>query len=270
MSFALVCIGMIVLLGIVAAVANLFDKGNDSIEQGHDCSTCTAAHDETCKLHCLIKETGDRSQEAGDRRRESGDRRQETGDRRRESGDRRQERKGLFLLFYLFASLLFISSCSTKHNTAQSRWWHSFNAKYNIYYNGQQAFIDGNLEKEKGNKDNYTENLPLYPVGNKTSREIGSGQYDRAIEKAEKAIKMHSIKAKPEWKSGKTKTAKDREWLERKEYNPFIWKAWMLLGKAQFQKGAFDEAAATFSYMSRLYQTQPLQNGLARAWLAKC
>ena len=173
-------------------------------------------------------------------------------------------------LLPLTTIILILAGCSTKHNTAKSRWWHSFNAKYNIYYNGQQAFIDGNLEKEKGNKDNYTEYLPLYPVGNKNSREIGKGQYDRAIEKAEKAIKMHSIKAKPEWKSGKTKTAKDREWLERKEYNPFIWKAWMLLGKAQFQKGAFDEAAATFTYMSRLYQTQPMQNGLARAWLAKC
>ena len=245
MSFALVCIGMIVVLGIVAAVANRFDKGNDTIEQGHDCSTCTAAHDETCKLHCLMEE----------------------GRRKMEDG-RRKKSLSSFLLF--ITTIILFAACSTKHNTAQSRWWHSFNAKYNIYYNGQQAFIDGNLEKEKSNQDNFTENLPLYPVGNKNSREIGKGQYERAIEKAEKAIKIHSIKAKPEWKSGKTKTAKDREWLERREYNPFIWKAWMLLGKAQFQKGAFDEAAATFSYMSRLYQTQPMQNGLARAWLAKC
>ena len=44
----------------------------------------------------------------------------------------------------------------------------------------------------------------------------------------------------------------------------------MLLGKAQFQKGDFDEAAATFSYMSHVYQTQIMENGLARAWLAKC
>ena len=243
MGFVWVCIGMIVVLGIIAAVANRFDKGNDSIEQGHDCSTCTAAHDDSCKLHCLMEE------------------------RKKESGVRSQEKKGLFLLLTI---LLFISSCSTHNNNAKTRWWHSFNAKYNTYYNGQLAFTDGNLEKEKGNQDNYTEIIPLYPVGNKNSREIGKGQYDRAIEKAEKAIKMHSIKAKPEWKSGKTKTAKDREWLSRKEYNPFIWKAWMLLGKAQFQKGAFDEAAATFTYMSRLYQTQPMQNGLARAWLAKC
>ena len=163
-----------------------------------------------------------------------------------------------------------LTACSTKKNTANTRWWHSFNARYNTYFNGSQAFIDGNLEKEKGNKDNYTELIPLYMVGNKQSRDLGKGQYDRAIEKSEKAIRLHSIKAKPEWKSSKAKTAKDREWLGRREYNPFLWRAWMLLGKAQFQKGAFDEAAATFSYMTRLYQTQPMQSGLARAWLAKC
>ena len=161
-------------------------------------------------------------------------------------------------------------SCSTQKNTAQSRWWHSFNARYNTYFNGSQAFIEGNLEKEKGNKDNYTELIPLYTVGNKQSRDIGKGQFDRTIEKCEKAIHQHSIKSKPEWNSSKRKTAKDREWLGRREYNPFLWKAWLLLGKAQFQKGAFDEAAATFSYMGRLYHTQPLMNGLARAWLAKC
>ena len=157
-----------------------------------------------------------------------------------------------------------------KKNTATNRLYHSLTARYNIYYNGSQAFIDGNLEKEKGNKDNFTEMLPLYMVGNKQSRELGKGQYDRAIEKSEKAIRLHSIKSKPEWKSNKRKSARDREWLGRKEYNPFIWRAWMMLGKAQFQKGAFDEAAATFSYMMRLYQTQPVQSGLAKAWLAKC
>ena len=93
-----------------------------------------------------------------------------------------------------------------KKNTATNRLYHSLTARYNIYYNGSQAFIDGNLEKEKGNKDNFTEMLPLYMVGNKQSREIGKGQYDRAIEKSEKAIRLHSIKSKPEWKSNKSST----------------------------------------------------------------
>ena len=43
MEFALVCIGMIVVLGVIALVANYFDKGEDTIETGRDCSTCTAA-----------------------------------------------------------------------------------------------------------------------------------------------------------------------------------------------------------------------------------
>lgn len=160
--------------------------------------------------------------------------------------------------------------CSTQKNTAKSRWWHSFNARYNTYYNGTLAYIDGSEEKEKGNKDNFTEILPLYTVGNKKSRELGKGNFDKAIEKSQKAIKLHSIKKRPEWTKKRRKTEKDLEWLNRKEYNPMLWKAWMLMGRSQFHQGAFDEAASTFAYMGRLYQTQPAIYGRARAWLAKC
>ena len=43
----------------------------------------------------------------------------------------------------------------------------------------------------------------------------------------------------------------------------------MLMGRSQFHKGSFEEAATTFAYMSRLYRTQPAIYGKARAWLAK-
>ena len=178
-------------------------------------------------------------------------------------------KKVLYLTFAVAVALV-MASCSAHKNTARSRFWQSFTAKYNTYHNGKLAFIDAQLEKEKGNKDDYTEQLPLFTVSNKQSRQIGSGNYDRAVEKMEKTIKQHSIKAKPEWNKSRRKTQKDLEWLARREYNPFLWKAWLMLGQAQFQKGAFDEAAATFSYMSRLYATQPTQAALARAWLARC
>lgn len=165
--------------------------------------------------------------------------------------------------------LIILVGCSTSSNTARSRWWQSFNARYNTYFNGSQAFIDGAQEKENGNKDNFTETIPLYTVSNKASKTLGGGNFDRAIEKMEKAIKQHSIKRRPEWTKNRRKTTKDIEWLNRREYNPFLWRAWLLMGKAQFQKGQFEEAAATFSYMSRLYSTQPAINGIARAWLAK-
>ena len=172
--------------------------------------------------------------------------------------------------FVFLTTALILTGCSTQKNTAQSRWWHAFNAKYNTYYNGTLAYIDGSLEKETGNKDNYTEQIPLYTVSNKNSREIGKANFDRAIEKCEKAIHQHSIKRRPEWTKNRRKTAKDIEWLSRREYNPFLWKAWMLMGRSQFHQGDFESAAATFSYMSRLYATQPAIYGKARAWLAKC
>lgn len=172
-------------------------------------------------------------------------------------------------LLLVLTGIIVLTACSTEKNTAKSRWWQAFNTRYNVYYNGTLAYIDGSLAKENGNKDNFTEIIPLYTVGNKASRELGKGDFDKAIEKAEKAIKLHSIKRKPEWNKSRRKTAKDLEWLSRKEYNPFLWKAWMLMGRSQFYQGDFDGAASTFNYMSRLYATQPAVYGRARAWLAK-
>lgn len=177
--------------------------------------------------------------------------------------------KKSYILIALVALVALLASCSTEKNTSRSRWWHSFNARYNTYYNGSLAYIDASLEKENGNKDNFTEMIPMYTVGNKKSRELGKANYDKAIEKCEKAIKLHSITKRPEWTKSRRKTERDIEWLSRKEYNPFLWKAWMLMGRSQFYQGAFDEAASTFSYMCRLYATQPAIYGRARAWLAK-
>ena len=176
-------------------------------------------------------------------------------------------RGGLVALLAL--SMAFLCGCSSKKNTASTRWWQAFNTRYNVYFNGSQAFIEGAQEKESSSTDDYTALLPLYQVGNKNNRDLGKAKFDVAILKAEKAIKLHSMKQRPEWNKNRRKTARDIEWLSRREYNPFIWKAWLLLGKSQFQKGNFDEAAATFSYMSRLYASQPAVCGIANAWLVR-
>ena len=154
-----------------------------------------------------------------------------------------------FVLLVGIAISLVITACSTQKNTAKSRWWHSFNTRYNTYYNGAVAYIEGSLEKENGNRDNYTELIPLYTVGNKASKTLGKGNFDRAIEKSQKAIKLHSIKKRPEWNKNRKKNARDIEWLSRREYNPFLWKAWLLMGRSQFHQGAFEDAASTFAYM---------------------
>lgn len=254
MQFLLIVFISLVVLGAIAAIFSIGDKDEPIVTKEGDCASCTSRSE--CKL-AELKERGARSEG------------QETCHEGKGGSAKKQ------LLFFLFSCSLilvsgpFITSCSTKKNTPQSRWWQSFNARYNTYFNGQQAFIDGTIEKENGNKDNYTELIPLYAVGNKQSRDLGKGNFSRAIEKSEKAIKQHSIKARPEWNKSRRKTQKDIEWLTRREYNPFIWRAWLLLGKSQFQQGEFEEAAATFSYMTRLYATQPAILGIARAWQAK-
>lgn len=166
--------------------------------------------------------------------------------------------------------VVLLVGCSTKENTASTRFWQSFTTKYNTYYNGHEAYKEGLQSKENTNKDNYTKLLPVFLVGNEASRNAGSGQFDVTIEKCEKAIRTHSIKRKPVLNANKTRTPEMKAYLKRKEFNPFLKNAWLLMGKAQFQKGEFLEAASTFSYITRLYAAEPIVANEARLWMARC
>ena len=175
------------------------------------------------------------------------------------------------LSFLLLLVLVIVSAgCSTKKNTKASRFYHALTTRYNVYFNGNEAYKAGLKSIETGNKDNYMETIPLYPIGNKSTVGQGSGSFDRAIEKSQKAVTLHSIKRKPIRKPGKKYTAEYKKWLARKEFNPFLHNAWMLMGKAQYQKGDFAAAAATFAYIARLYDGQPKITADARIWLARC
>lgn len=175
-------------------------------------------------------------------------------------------------LFFLLTgiALLSLAACSTKKNTSGSRFWHSFTARYNTYYNGEVAFREGLLAQEQGHKDNYTEQLPLFPVSAENSRSLGKSNFETAITKCEKAIQLHSIKRRPEVSATARRSAKMKAYLSRKEFNPFLKNAWLLMGQAQFFKGDFIEAASTFSYITRHYAAEPPVAAEARIWLARC
>ena len=81
---------------------------------------------------------------------------------------------------------------------------------------------------------------------------------------------MHSIKKRPTVKGNKRRTPKQKAYLARKEFNPFLYRAWLLMAEAQFRKGEFIEAASTYNYILRLYSTQPEVVGPAKAGLARC
>ncbi len=163
-----------------------------------------------------------------------------------------------------------LQACSVKKNTAATRFYHSMTARYNIMYNGEQAFLKGMEAQTDGHKDDYNSFLPMYISTNKATAAMGKGSYATAIEKCEKAIKLHSIKRKPEMRPGKRRDPETKAYLARKEFNPYLWRSWMLMGESQFNRGEFIEAASTFNYTIRLYATQPEVANLARTWLARC
>lgn len=162
-----------------------------------------------------------------------------------------------------------ITGCSTRKNTASTRFYHALTTKYNVYFNGNEAYKEGIKAMQDQNKDNYMDIIPLYPIGNPKTIGAGGTEFERTIEKSQKAIRQHSIKRKPSRKPGRNYTAEYKQWLSRKEFNPYLHNAWMLLGKAQFHKGDFPDAMATFSYIARLYEGQPQITAEANLWLAR-
>ena len=174
----------------------------------------------------------------------------------------------IYMLFILLAAG-WLASCSTKKNTAITRRYHNITARYNTLYNGQVAYDEGIEAQEKGHVDNYTEILPMYMVASTKTAGLGKSNFDRAIEKAEKAIKKHSIKRKPKKPNGRM-SAKQKAYFQRLEFNPAMRRAWMMFADAQFQKGEFIEAASSYNYIMRLYAGQPEVASVARAKLARC
>lgn len=164
---------------------------------------------------------------------------------------------------------LFVS-CTTKKNTSATRAYHALTAHYNTLYNGEVAYLEGSEAQYKGHKDNFNEILPMYICTNKSTANMGKSNFETAITKSEKAIKVHSIKKRPIVSGNKKRTDKEKEFLARKEFNPYLYHAWLMMADAQFQKGEFFEAASTYNYILRLYSTQPDITSVAKAKLARC
>lgn len=173
---------------------------------------------------------------------------------------------GLLMLLLLCV----ISACSIKKNTPTTRFYHAMTAHYNTLYNGEVAYLEGEEAQMKSHQDDYNRLLPMYISTNKNTAGIGKGNYETTITKCEKAIKLHSMKKRPTVKPNQKKDEKMKAFLARKEFNPYMYHAWLMMAEAQFQKGEFIEAASTYNYIIRLYSTQPEIASIAKAKLARC
>ena len=176
---------------------------------------------------------------------------------------------------YTFTTLLSVvlltSSCSTTKNTAWTRFFQSMSTQYNVYFNAEQNYIEQLKLQQEQYEDNYTDlvyTTPAQAYSNPKDPQP-QGSFDRTIEKCQSAIQKHSIKSKPKRQQGKRNDPKYKEFMQREEYNPFIHNAWMLMGKAQYNKGDFLAAASTFMYIAQHYSWLPETVAEARLWQAR-
>lgn len=162
-----------------------------------------------------------------------------------------------------------LCSCSTQKNTGAVRAYHQMKTKYNIHFNGKNAYAEGLAQIAAAHEDNYGEVLPLYPVSDHKAAESATAKMDVTIEKCRKCIKLHSIKSKPKPDPKRSKDPKYKEWLKQGEFNKELSKAWLLLGQAEFHKGDFLGSVGTFNYIIRHYDYDADVVAQCQLWVAR-
>jgi hypothetical protein len=58
MQFAMICLGALIMLGLVAALASMMTKGGTDgpVVEAHDCASCSSKVSGDCKIACLMEE----------------------------------------------------------------------------------------------------------------------------------------------------------------------------------------------------------------------
>ena len=96
-------------------------------------------------------------------------------------------------------SIVTILSCSTAKKGVLNREYHALTSKYNVIFNGKEAFsVDEDILLEAF-EDNFFEYIPVEPIslrGEDIDQTTIVPGFDRAEEKAVKAIQKHSINIK--------------------------------------------------------------------------
>lgn len=176
----------------------------------------------------------------------------------------------IVLAMAVFSALL--HSCSTKKNTSGSRFYQSFTTRYNVYFNGHEHYLEQLKQMETSYEDDYSDYVYVHPAEAKADPKAPqpSANFDRTIEKMQKAIALHSIRKKPKKDRSKMRNPQYRAYLKRDEYNPFLHNAWRLMGEAQYLNGDFLGSASTFMYIERHFTWLPQLVTESKIWQLRC
>jgi tetratricopeptide (TPR) repeat protein len=163
---------------------------------------------------------------------------------------------------------LILAGCSVEKNTGASRFYNSLISKYNIWFNGNEAYKAGVKKVITSHRDDYSEMLPVFEYSSEESARAGASDMERAVQKASKVIALHSITARPDEKRRRSSSGKSEEFYERREFNEWVDDSYMLMAKAQFYQKNFMAARSSFSFATGI-ATDPDLVTEAGIWMAR-
>ena len=172
-------------------------------------------------------------------------------------------------LFLAVASVIALSGCSTKKNTAGRRFYHSFTTKYNVYFNANEAYKKGEKKVEDQYQPDYSHIIDMFAISNKSTQGIAKTDMTIVETKCQKAIKEHSIKKKPKKDVNRTRDPKYMEFYNKEEFNKKMYDVWLLLGKAKFYSNDYLAASATFTYIIKHFPENKELVAEASVWKAR-
>jgi len=160
--------------------------------------------------------------------------------------------------FLLVITLLIANGCTNQKNTTVTRAYHNITSRYNVMFNGKEALKEGRQNIYEGIEDDFTEILPVFPHSDENAISSSAPDMERAIKKSTKLITLHSITAKPEL-NREPETQKEKEFLEKNEYNKYVDDTYLIIGKAHFYKHEFQLAIETFKYIIKEFPKEDIR-----------
>ncbi len=145
---------------------------------------------------------------------------------------------------------IIISGCSVEKNTGSTRAFHNLISRYNIYFNGKEAYKKGIRKEDKTFIDDFSETLPIFKYADENVARTISPEMDKAITKSTKVISLHSITAKPNYDNKKNLSEKEEEFYSQNEFNNWVDDSYLLMAKAQFHKLDYFISLKTFKYVT--------------------
>ncbi len=162
-----------------------------------------------------------------------------------------------------------LTCCAPTKNTPVTRGYHNLTSRYNVYYNGNEAYKSGMQSIYTAHNENFAIVLPVFVYSDKEAALTSYSDMNRVIEKCGKCVRKHSITVKPKNKKNRKQSARQKAFMDKNEYVKWIDDADMLTGKAKMIKQDYYAAIEQFTYIVRQYDDPDIKTE-AYIWLARC